>query len=106
MIDQKIKMLREKRGITQTELAKRLGITRSGVNAWEMGISTPSTQYVILLAKFFNVSTDYLLGLSDSATISVDGLSDREIASLVEIINCYKSNRGPDEPQNEKQKQS
>ena len=64
MIDQKIKMLREKRGITQAELAKRLGITRSGVNAWEMGISTPSTQYVILLAKFFNVSTDYLLGLS------------------------------------------
>ena len=91
MIDQKIKMLREKKGITQSELAKRLGITRSGVNAWEMGISVPSTQYVITLAKFFNVSTDYLLGLSDTATISVAGLSDREIASLVEIIECYKA---------------
>lgn len=41
MIDQKIKILREKRGITQSELAKKLGITRSGVNAWEMGISVP-----------------------------------------------------------------
>ena len=91
MIDQKIKILREKRGITQSELAKKLGITRSGVNAWEMGISVPSTQYIVILAKFFNVSTDYLLGLSDTSTISVDGLSDREIASLVEIINCYKS---------------
>ena len=91
MIDQKIKILREKRWITQSELAKKLGITRSGVNAWEMGISVPSTQYIVILAKFFNVSTDYLLGLSDTSTISVDGLSDREIASLVEIINCYKS---------------
>lgn len=90
MIDQKIKTLREKRGITQSELANQLGITRSGVNAWEMGISTPSTQYIIILAKFFNVSTDYLLGLSDTATISVEGLSDREIASLTEIIECYK----------------
>ena len=90
MIDQKIKTLREKRGITQSELANQLGITRSGVNAWEMGISTPSTQYIITLAKFFNVSTDYLLGLSDTATISVEGLSDREIASLAEIIECYK----------------
>lgn len=91
MIDQKIKMLRESRGITQSELASRLGITRSGVNAWEMGISTPSTHYIIILAKFFNVSTDYLLGISETSTISVDGLSDREIASLVEIVNCYKS---------------
>lgn len=90
MIDQKIKILREKRGITQSELANRLGITRSGVNAWEMGISTPSTHYIVILAKFFNVSTDYLLGLSDTATISVEGLSDREIASLAEIIECYK----------------
>ena len=89
MIDQKIKTLREKKGITQSELANQLGITRSGVNAWEMGISTPSTQYIIILAKFFNVSTDYLLGLSDTATISVEGLSDREIASLADIIECY-----------------
>lgn len=94
MIDQKIKMLRESRGITQSELASRLGITRSGVNAWEMGISTPSTHYIIILAKFFNVSTDYLLGISETSTISVDGLSDREIASLVEIINCYKAKNG------------
>ena len=94
MIDQKIKMLRESRGITQSELANRLGITRSGVNAWEMGISTPSTHYIILLAKFFNVSTDYLLGLSNTSTVSVDGLSDREIASLIEIINCYKEKNG------------
>ena len=91
MIADKIKMLREKKGITQSALANSLGVTRSGVNAWEMGISVPSTQYVVLLAKYFNVSTDFLLDISNTATISVDGLSEREIASLVEIVQCYKN---------------
>lgn len=90
MIADKIKTLREKRGITQASLAKQLGVTRSGVNAWEMGISIPSTQCVVELANFFNVSTDYILGVSNESAISVDGLSDREIASVLEIIECYR----------------
>jgi len=94
MIADKVKTLREKRGITQAELAKRLGITRSGVNAWEMGISVPSTQYIVALARFFDVSTDYLLDLPTTATVSVDGLTEREIASVVEIIQCYKAKEG------------
>jgi len=93
MIADKIKILREKRGITQTELANKLGITRSGVNAWEMGISVPSTQYIVLLAKFFDVSTDYLLDLPHTATISVEGLTEREISSLVEVVQCYKNKK-------------
>ena len=93
MIADKIKTLRENSGLTQTELAKRIGITRSGVNAWEMGISAPSTQYVVELALFFGVSTDYLLDLNKTATVSVEGLNDREIASVVEIIQCYKDNK-------------
>ena len=96
MIADKIKTLREKRGITQSELANRLGITRSGVNAWEMGISIPSTQYIVLLAKFFDVSTDYLLDLPNTATISVEGLTEREIASLVEVVQCYKNKKAVD----------
>lgn len=91
MIADKIKILREKKGITQSELAANLGITRSAVNAWEMGITVPSTQYVVELAKFFNVSADYLLGLSSTSTISVNGLNEREIASLVEIAECYRN---------------
>lgn len=90
MIADKIKMLREKRGITQTELAKQLGLTRAGVNAWEMGISVPSTQYVVELALFFKVSTDYLLDIKETATVSVEGLDDREISSVVEIIDCLR----------------
>ena len=91
MIADKIKILREKSSMTQAELARKRGVTRSGVNAWEMGITTPSTQYIVELALLFQVSTDYLLDMPSTATISVDGLSDREIASLKEIAECYKT---------------
>ena len=91
MIAEKIKALREVRGMTQTELARRLGVTRSGVNAWEMGISVPSTQYVVELAEFFGVSTDYLLGIDSTATVSVAGLSEEEIATLVAVADRYRA---------------
>ena len=90
MIADKVKLLREKSGMTQAELARRLGVTRSGVNAWEMGITTPSTQYVVELSLLFGVSTDYLLDMPRGVTINVDGLSEREVASVLEIVNCYK----------------
>ena len=89
MIAESIKVLRENREMTQTDLAKYLGITRSSVNAWEMGISVPSTQYIVELAKLFKVSTDYLLGIEKTATVSVAGLSEKDIQivdSLVEHL--------------------
>ena len=50
MLAERIKHLREQRPMTQVDLAKYLGVTRSGVSAWEMGISVPSTQYIVELA--------------------------------------------------------
>lgn len=91
MIAYKIKILREKFKLTQSELAKELNLTRSAVNSWEMGVTTPSVGYIIKLARLFNLSTDYILDMPQTKTIAVDGLSDREVASLVEIVNCYKN---------------
>ncbi len=83
MIADRIKFLRENQAKTQSELAKQLGITRSSVNAWEMGISVPSTQYVVELAHIFKVSTDYLLGVETTASVSVEGLTEKD----VEVVN-------------------
>lgn len=87
MVADRIKFLREQKGITQTELAKLLGITRSGVNAWELGISVPSTQYIVELARLFRVSTDYLLGVDNSATISIEGLTEKDIHLVHTLVS-------------------
>lgn len=86
MIADRIKTLREQQNKTQSELAKELGITRSSVNAWEMGISVPSTQYIVELAHIFKVSTDYLLGVNTTASISVAGLTDEDIKIINALI--------------------
>lgn len=86
MVADRIKSLRESKNYTQTDLAKQLGITRSSVNAWEMGISVPSTQYIVELASIFKVSTDYLLGVHDTVSINVSGLTDGDIELIHSII--------------------
>lgn len=91
MTSVRIKQLREERGLTQAELAKRLGITRSSVNAWEMGISVPSTQYIVELAEMFKVSTDYLLGVDATATIDVGGLTEEDVRLLHEVVSHLRA---------------
>lgn len=87
MVADRIKILREQKGFTQSDLAKQLGITRSSVNAWELGISVPSTQYIVELARIFKISTDYLLCVDNTATISVAGLSEKDIQIVYDLIS-------------------
>lgn len=91
MVADRIKHLRELQGLTQTELAKQLGITRSSVNAWEMGISVPSTQYIVELAYTFKVSTDYLLDVDSSASVSISGLEEADIQLVNQIIHHLRN---------------
>ena len=91
MVADRIKFLREQMQLTQTDLSKKLGITRSSVNAWEMGISIPSTQYIVELANIFSVSTDYLLNVHSSATVSVRGLTDGDVKIVCGLIEYLRS---------------
>lgn len=86
MVADRIKYLREQRGLSQTDLSKLLGITRSSVNAWELGISVPSTQYLVDLSHIFKVSTDYILGVDTTATISIAGLEEKDIQLVHRLI--------------------
>jgi len=93
MIADRIKALRENKGMTQAALAKQLGVTRSGVNAWEMGLTVPSTRSIVELARLFSVSTDYLLGADRSVSVPVDGLHDKDILLIKQIVQHLKDIR-------------
>lgn len=94
MVAEKIKTLRESNRLTQNDVAKKLGITRSSVNAWEMGISVPSTMYIVELANLFAVSTDYILGLEHKSILDISGLDDESVRILndmVQYMRCRQS---------------
>ena len=57
----KIIDLRKKEGLSQEELANKLGVSRQSVSKWEGAQSTPDMDKIIKLADLFGVSTDYLL---------------------------------------------
>lgn len=86
MIADRIRELRLKNGIKQTELAKTLGLSRSAINAWEMGVSVPSTQYLIDLSKLFRVSTDHLLGREEKEMVDVSDLSESDKAMVYGLV--------------------
>lgn len=89
MISEQIRKLREQAGYSQAQLAKKLDVTRSSVNAWEMGISAPTTQYVVAMAKLFHTSTDYLLGMEDTLHIQIDGYTQEEKQIIFSLLKYF-----------------
>ena len=61
----KLKELRLEKGISQVKLAKELNVTKATVNDWEHEKCETNFSMLAKISKFFNVSTDYLLGLED-----------------------------------------
>ena len=98
MVGERIMQAREKNQLTQSALAKRLGLSRSAVNAWEMGLSVPSARYLVELSRLLKVSTDYLLGLERKEMIDVSGLDAKEKQVVYTLLNCFEERRKRDDP--------
>ena len=64
-IGNRIKDLRLEKGLTQPQLAKSIKVSNCIISKWENNLMEPKATYIIRLAKYFNVSADYLLGLTD-----------------------------------------
>ena len=62
---ERLKELRTEKGITQDMLAQATGLSQSALANWENGKRSPTATAIITLAKYFNVTTDYLLGMTD-----------------------------------------
>lgn len=63
---ERLRDIREDHDLTQTDVARLLGTTRQQVSKWETGVQMMGVDKYIILAKHYNISTDYLLGLIDT----------------------------------------
>ena len=99
----RIKQLRNEKNIYQDALAKLLGIEVAGVSKIETGRVPLKDEYIIKLADFFEVSTDYLLGKTDKRNYDkeeqefrfayhkeMEGLTDEEIADALKFYKEMK----------------
>ena len=62
---ERLKEIRIEKGLSQTVLSAKTGISQAAIAKWETGDRTPSMDCLIILAKFFQVSIDYLVGIED-----------------------------------------
>ena len=92
-IGERLRALRNERGITQTELSKRIGLSKAMISSYELEQRQPSYAALIKLATYFRVSTDFLLGLEKKRTVSIDGLREQEIEVVVKMIDVLRKNR-------------
>ena len=77
----KLKELRKQSGLTQQQIADRIGVTKSVISFYELKERSPSPEVLIKLSQIFHVSTDYLLGIDKSKTVDVSGL-DEDIKAI------------------------
>ncbi len=86
----RLKQLRLQSGLTQLQLAQRLGLTKSMISFYELSERAPSPDILIRLARIFHVSTDYLLGLEPRETLDVSGVPPEDIAHLQALVNSLR----------------
>lgn len=65
MVGKIIKELRTEKGLSQQALGKAVGVSQKAIDYWERGVNEPKASYIILLADYFGVTTDYLLGRTE-----------------------------------------
>jgi len=82
----KLKALRIEKGLTQRKLAEKMGLVGGSISAYEKNAKHPSVKILMELCAFFNVSADYLLGLSDNIEFNMSSLTDEQIQLIMGLI--------------------
>ena len=91
---ERLKALRRGKKLTQQQLADKIELVKSSICAYEKNTKYPSVDVLIKLCKFFDVSSDYLLGLSDKIEYEISELTDDQLDIIMNMITHFnKYNR-------------
>ena len=71
---ERLKDLRKQAGLTQVDVAEKLGISQPAYASWERGVKKPTQENLVKIAQILNVSVDYLVGNSEEKTDELDNI--------------------------------
>lgn len=82
----RLKQLRLNKNLRQEQVANLIGVNKSAISTYENNTRQPSFEILVRLATLYRVSTEYLLGRTDSRSLDLSGLTDEEAAAVSEIV--------------------
>lgn len=89
MLKDRLKQLRQEKKITQSELSKALNVAKTTIASYEQGINEPGLSMLVKISQYFDVTTDYLIGLSEGRSVDNQEISQK-IGINDEAINTLR----------------
>ena len=95
MIDcsEKLRLLRVNKHLTQEQLAKRVGVTKGMISAYETASKAPSLDVLIRLSRVLGVSVDYLVCVDAPRYVDISALDDSSAALVIALVDKLGQNR-------------
>ena len=92
-VGMRIREIRERWGMSQEELAKRLNVSVSAVKTWENGLGYPSIENCVGLTQVFHISSEYFFAPKVHRVISLDHLTDFQVKMMYNVLDFIEQNR-------------
>ena len=89
-LGERLKELRKQQGLTQVQVAERLGLSKAVISSYEVASRHPSYDILIKMAALYGVTTDYLLGLDNRRLIDVSWLNPNQLTAVEALLKSYK----------------
>lgn len=86
----RLKKLRKSKNLTQNQVAEKLKVERSSISVYERNISAPNPDTLGKLAVLYNVSADYLLGISNRKSLILDELTESQQEAVFRAVDEIK----------------
>ena len=86
----RLKELREAKRLSQKDVATRLNVVPSTISGYENNTVTPSLEQFTRMAILYNTSLDYMMGLDNRVCFYLDGLSENQQQTILDVVNRLK----------------
>ncbi len=86
----RLQALRKRKGLTQEAAAQLLGVTRAAVSAYECNTKTPSLEILVHMARLYNTSLDFMMGMENRPCFYLDGFTENQQTFILSFLEHLK----------------